>query len=117
MHDPLLTLLTFLPRRRDTHALAFPLYLAPIAPYAVRYPATVSVSISISHPGLLTPRVHCLLPQASAARPLSLLLCFAEPEGIPFHLSKPWLLSGFCLVLVWIWPLHCVFTSPDSIRS
>ncbi|KAJ7787260.1 hypothetical protein B0H14DRAFT_3505744 [Mycena olivaceomarginata] len=63
-----------LARRRDTRALAFPLSLAPLAPYAVHHPATVSVSILISHPGLLTPRMHCLLPRTPAARATSLLV-------------------------------------------
>jgi hypothetical protein len=75
-------------RRRDTRAVAFPLSLAPLAPYAVHHPATVSVSILISHPGLLTPRMHCLILRAPAARAPSLLVRFAKPTCIPFHLSR-----------------------------
>jgi hypothetical protein len=106
MRDPLLA------RNRDTHALAFPLYLTPLALYAVRYPATVSVDLkpwtSHSSRALSAPSGSCCsrtFATASFRR--------AGMHPIP-TLSKLWLLRG---VLVLIWPLHGVLTSLDSIRS
>ncbi|KAJ7914515.1 hypothetical protein B0H13DRAFT_2325249 [Mycena leptocephala] len=89
-------LLTLFLRRADTHALACPLDLAPLSPYAlhsVRLPPSPAVSImimiSISHPALLAPPVSGSLGllRLQLFRP-----CFR------FHLGHSSLVARICYI-------------------